>query len=204
MTAEEKQRELQGIAEEVRNLEESPLYEYRQENDFSAVPGEGDPDAEIMFIGEAPGKQEAQSGRPFVGSAGRVLDGLLESIGLGRERVFITNIVKDRPPQNRDPHKDEIELYAPFLERQIEIIQPAVIATLGRFAMEYILERLNVPGVEGKKISEIHGQIFHGEAPCGEVAVVPLYHPAAGFYNTDVKNALEEDIKVLKQFVDGR
>jgi DNA polymerase len=202
MTTEEKRRALQGIAEEVRNLEASPLYEYRQENGFSAVPGEGDPDAEIMFIGEAPGKQEAKSGRPFVGSAGRVLDGLLESIGLERERVFITNIVKDRPPQNRDPHKDEIELYAPFLERQIEIIQPAVIATLGRFAMEYVLEQLDVPEVKGRKISEIHGQIFHGEASYGEVAVVPLYHPAAGFYNTDVKDALEEDIKVLEQFVD--
>ena len=133
---EDRAAQLQAIAEELLCLEASPLYAYREEKGYLPVIGEGAPDAEIMFIGEAPGAQEAKSGRPFVGNAGRVLDTLLESIGLERANVYITNIVKDRPPQNRDPHVGEIELYRPFLLRQIDIIQPRVIATLGRFAME--------------------------------------------------------------------
>ena len=126
MASDERSLALKEIRDEIMNLSVSPLYEYRTTNNYFPVIGEGDHYAKIMFIGEAPGEQEAKKGRPFIGASGRMLDELLKSIGLARESVYITNIVKDRPPDNRDPRKDEIKLYTPFLERQIQIIQPKV------------------------------------------------------------------------------
>jgi DNA polymerase len=190
---------LQQIADEVRNLKESPLYAFRQEHGYSPVIGEGNPHADIMFIGEAPGAQEAKTGRPFVGNAGRVLDDLLASIGLQRRDVYITNVVKDRPPENRDPRAGEVSLYAPFLVRQIEIIRPRAVATLGRFAMEFALNQFSADG-KGGKISELHGQVLNGQAPYGDVSIVPLYHPAATFYSEDVKETLQRDFQILKRF----
>jgi DNA polymerase len=195
-----KAKQLKSIAEEIRNLEESPLYEVRRENDYLPVPGEGDPDADIMFIGEAPGAQEAKSGRPFVGRAGRVLDGLLASIGLERKDVYITNVVKDRPPGNRDPHRREIDLYGPFLLRQIEIIEPQVIATLGRFAMDFLLQEYDLPQ-RGQRIGDLHGQVLELEGSHGEMKLVPFYHPAAMFYNQDLEDVMVEDFQVLKRVV---
>lgn len=192
--------ELEKIAEEVRNLEESPLYDYRTKNNYATVFGEGDVEARLMFIGEAPGKKEAESGRPFVGAAGRILDELLESIGLERQAVYITNVVKDRPPENRDPTTEEIELYRPFLLRQIEIIQPRVIATLGRFAMDFMLDQFDLPE-KGGKISNLHGQELEAELSYGQIAVVPLYHPAVALYNRSQKETLKEDFQRLKQFL---
>jgi uracil-DNA glycosylase family 4 len=197
---EDKSEQLDALGEEVRNLEKSPLYQYRQNHHYQAVIGEGDPYAEILFIGEAPGKQEAKSGRPFVGAAGRVLDELLEHIGLDRDDVYITNVVKDRPPENRDPRMDEIEIYSPFLIRQIEIIEPKVIATLGRFAMDFMLEQFEMPQ-KGEKISKLHGQALQAQTPFGEVTVVPLYHPAVALYNRDQRATLENDFEVLKGLV---
>ncbi|MGC9358687.1 MAG: uracil-DNA glycosylase family protein, partial [Anaerolineae bacterium] len=182
-------------------LEASPLYSYRQEHDYQPVFGEGSVEAKIMFIGEAPGRQEAETGRPFVGNAGKLLDELLASIGLERGEVYITNVVKDRPPNNRNPRVGEIRLYAPFLRRQIEIIRPRVIATLGRFAMEFILKHFKMEDA-GQKIGDLHGKVLKAEAGYGEVAVVPLYHPAASFYNRSLEETLEEDFQVLKQFLD--
>ena len=196
----DKRSKMEQIANALENLTDSPLFEFRQEQNYSFVLGEGDLDAKIMFIGEAPGAQEAKSGRPFVGTAGKVLDELLGTIGLDREEVFITNIVKDRPPENRDPRPDEIELYAPFLLEQIEIIQPKVIATLGRFAMDFILERFSVPE-QGEKIGALHGKVLKGETPYGEVTIVPLYHPAAAFYNQGLEETLRSDFQVLKKFL---
>ena len=196
----DKSEQLGAIGEEVRNLEKSPLYQYRKNHHYQAVIGEGDPYAEIMFIGEAPGKQEAKSGRPFVGSAGRVLDELLSHIDLQRDDVYITNVVKDRPPENRDPHVDEIEIYTPFLIRQIEIIEPKVIATLGRFAMDFILDQFEMPQ-KGEKISNLHGQELQAQTPFGKVTVVPLYHPAVALYNRDQRATLEKDFEVLKGLV---
>ena len=196
----DKEQQMEQIKQEVENLTESPLHEYRQENSYHAVIGEGSLDAKIMFIGEAPGEREAKSGRPFVGASGRMLNGLLQSIGLQRKDVYISNIVKDRPPNNRNPHKKEIRLYSPFLLRQIDIIQPQVIATLGRFSMEFILEELNSPAAGGK-ISQIHGTVQEGEAGYGKVAIVPLFHPAVALYNESQKDTLEEDFQVLKQFL---
>lgn len=191
--------QLEKLAEAVRQLEESPLYTYRTENNYAAVFGEGDSQARIMVIGEAPGEQEAKQGRPFVGSAGKVLNDLLELIGLQREDIYITNIVKDRPPDNRNPRVGEIKLYAPFLVQQIEIIQPRVIAPLGRFAMEFILKQFNA--FEQQKISQVHGSVIKAQAAYGEVAIVPLYHPAAAFYNPTLQETLRQDILTLQQFV---
>ena len=146
--------QLRAIRDAVVNLVDSPLYEYRTSNGYYPVIGQGDHFADIMFIGEAPGKNEAETGRPFCGASGRVLDELLESIDLKREDVYVTNILKDRPPNNRDPLKHEIELYTPFLERQIEIIQPKVIATLGRFSMEFILRHFGALQAN-QKISQL-------------------------------------------------
>ncbi len=196
----EKASQLEAIAEEIQELERSPLYEYREEHGYKPVIGDGDPNAEIIFIGEAPGAQEASTGRPFVGNAGRVLDDLLASIGIDRAGVYITNVVKDHPPGNRDPHKDEIELYAPFLLRQIEIIQPRVIATLGRFAMDFTLEQYDLLQ-DGQKIGKLHGEVLEAEASYGDIKIVPLYHPAAAFYNQDLRATMEEDIQVLARLV---
>src|SRR5687768_17220991 len=113
----EKSGELKRIKDEVLALSTSPLFEYRKSNGYFPVIGEGDHDAKIMFIGEAPGENEAKTGKPFCGRAGKVLDDLLNSVGIDREDVYVTNIVKDRPPKNRDPLPEEIELYAPFLDR---------------------------------------------------------------------------------------
>lgn len=196
----EREQQLKDIEEDVRNLETSPLFNYREENNYHPVIGEGSTRAKVMFIGEAPGKQEAKTGRPFVGAAGRRLNELLESIGVNRQQVYITNIVKDRPPDNRDPHKDEIELYAPFLIRQIEIIQPQVIATLGRFSMDFILDHFDMPQ-QGKRIGDLHGKVLETETSYRKISVVPLYHPAAALYNDQLWDVMEEDFQVLKRYI---
>jgi uracil-DNA glycosylase family 4 len=191
---------LKKIKDEVVALSDSPLATYRRENNYFPVIGEGDHDAHIMFVGEAPGENEAKTGRPFCGRAGKVLEKLLEGVGIKREEVYITNIVKDRPPKNRDPLPDDIALYAPFLDRQIEIIKPKVIATLGRFSMQYVMNRY---GLESKldSISRIHGQVFDTEVNGEKVKVVPLYHPAAAIYNQELIKQLEADFQVLKGVV---
>ncbi|MCY3866200.1 MAG: uracil-DNA glycosylase [Chloroflexi bacterium] len=190
---------LRAIRDAVVNLTESPLFEYRRNNNYFPVIGQGDHYADIMFIGEAPGKNEAETGRPFCGASGRVLDELLASIDLNREDVYVTNILKDRPPNNRDPLKSEIELYAPFLEQQIEVIQPKVIATLGRFSMEFILRRFGAYQAN-QKISQLHGAVIKVRAAYGSAAVVPLFHPAAALYNASQRETLEKDFQVLKKF----
>ena len=196
----EKAKQMEKIAEELENLTESPLHQYRLENEYHAVVGEGDPDADILFVGEAPGEKEAESGRPFVGASGRILNELLETIDLDREDVYITNVVKDRPPNNRDPRAAEIELYAPFLRRQIELIEPRVIATLGRFAMEFMLEYFDVPQ-HGQKISDLHGQPVGVQADHGDVTLVPLFHPAVALYSRNRRGTLEQDFQVLKRYL---
>jgi uracil-DNA glycosylase len=199
----DKRERLEQIAEEVRNLTVSPLYEYRTKNNYYMVFGEGNPDAEILFIGEAPGEWEAKKGQPFVGASGRTLNELLAGIGLAREEIYITNVVKDRPPSNRDPNKAEIELYTPFLLRQIEVIQPKAIATLGRFAMDFIFATFDMPQ-QGEKISALHGKVLTAQTPYGEIAVVPLFHPAVALYNQSQKQTLVDDFQVLKQIAGGR
>ena len=186
---------LRKIKEEILNGTHLPLYKERVKNGAFPVIGEGNHYAKIMFIGEAPGKNEAATGRPFCGASGRVLDKLLESVGIVRQDVYVTNIVKDRPPMNRDPLPDEIEAYAPYLDRQIEIIKPEIIATLGRFSMDYIMRRL---GLESQldSISNIHGKVFIAN----NVKIIPLYHPAVAVYNNNMKESLAKDFEILKKF----
>ena len=197
-----RQARLESIKSELQQLSESPLYAYRVENRYLPVPGEGSPDAAIMFIGEAPGEWEAKSGRPFVGASGRLLDSLLASIDLRRADVYITNVVKDRPPDNRPPAAAEIRLYTPFLQRQIEIIQPRVIATLGRFAMEFLFDFLKMPQ-KGQKISQLHGQSLEAQAPYGKITMVPLYHPAVALYTTAQRETLAADFQVLRKLAEA-
>lgn len=188
--------EMKKMEEEVIALTASPLYAYRTENNYVPVMGGGSLDADIVFVGEAPGRKEAETGLPFIGSAGKILDTLLASVDLTREEVYITSVVKDRPPKNRDPLPEEIKIYTPFLDRQIEIIKPKVIATLGRFAMQYIMTRYGLEK-ELASIGELHGKVFTTEISGEQVKVVPLYHPAATIYNQKLKDTLKADFKVL-------
>lgn len=193
--------QLQQLGDEVRNLQASPLFAYRQQHNYLPVIGDGNVNAQIMIIGEAPGEQEAKQGRPFVGASGRFLDQLLASIGMQRADVYITNVVKDRPPENRDPTVEEIRLYTPFLVRQIEIIQPKVIGTLGRFAMDFILQLFDM-AEQGQKIGALHGKLLHAQAAYGPVMVTPLYHPAVALYTNARRQTLFDDFQILKQFVE--
>ena len=147
--------------------------------------GEGNPNADLVFIGEAPGKKEDQTGKPFVGAAGRFLNDMLSSIGLKREDVYITNIVKYRPPNNRDPSPEEKQAFLPYLVRQLEVIQPVVVVTLGRHSMEAFLPE--------QKISQIHGEpkriTFLGQ----KIVILPLFHPAAALYNGAMRQPLIDD-----------
>ena len=185
---------------DIVNLKASPLYEYRIKNKYLPVIGEGSHDAKIMFIGEAPGRNEAETGHPFCGRSGKMLDELLKSINLDRKEVYITNIVKDRPQDNRDPLPEEIEIYAPFLLKQIEIIKPKIIATLGRFSMQYVMERY---GLKDKlaPIGSLHGKVFDTKIDGEDIKVVPLYHPAVAIYNQHTKVDLMKDFKILKQYI---
>ncbi len=189
-------KKIEQIGEEIMNLKDSPLYSYRTENNYLPVVGSGSYDSKIMFIGEAPGRNEAKSGKPFCGSAGKILDSLLASINIPREEVYITNIVKDRPPHNRGPSKEEIAIYGPFLDREIEIIQPIIIATLGRYSMDYVLRLFNKEA-DIEPISSAHGKAYDIKTSYGDIKVVALYHPAAAIYNQKLKGTLLEDFKVL-------
>jgi len=196
----EKLEEMKKIRDEILVLKDSPLAQERIDNGVFPVIGEGSHDAEIMFIGEAPGKNEAQTGKPFCGASGKILDELLGHIKMDRETVYVTNIVKDRPTNNRDPKPEEIEQYAPFLDRQIHIIQPKVIATLGRFSMDYVMKRLGLE--EGlDSIGKLHGKSFEAKTAYGTVKVVPLYHPAVAVYNRNQLDNLKKDFEVLKKFI---
>lgn len=191
---------MRQIRDEVINLAGSPLAAERIRNKVFPVIGEGSHEAKIMFVGEAPGKNEAATGRPFCGASGRVLDQLLASIELPRTEVYVTNIVKDRPTANRDPLPEEIAVYGPFLDRQIDIIQPKVIATLGRFSMAYVMNRYGLAHELGA-ITALHGRVFTTATSFGTVNVVPLFHPAVAIYNIHTKEVLIEDFRKIKDLI---
>jgi DNA polymerase len=195
----QKAKLIEGVRDEILALSESPLYAYRTENNYFPVIGEGSIDASIMFVGEAPGKKEAETAKPFCGRSGKMLDELLASIGMDRTKVYVTNLVNDRPQDNRDPSPAEIALYSPFLARQIDIIRPTVIATLGRHPMKFVFENYGL-SASLQVISKIHGQAFQAEASYGPVTVIALYHPAAALYNGSMKPVLMEDFKALKAY----
>ncbi|MEA2715282.1 MAG: uracil-DNA glycosylase [Candidatus Parcubacteria bacterium] len=190
---------MKQIRDEVLVLEQSPLFEYRTSNKYFPVIGEGSHDAKIMFVGEAPGQNEAKTGRPFCGAAGRVLDLLLEHVDIPRKSVYITNIIKDRPPQNRDPLQSEIDIYAPFLDRQIEIVRPRAIAALGRYAMGYIMKKFDLD-LELEPISRAHGKAYAGKTAFGDIDIAVLYHPCVAVYNPNNLESLKKDFEILKKY----
>jgi len=191
---------LKQIRDEVWNLKKSPLYQERVNNQTLPVIGEGSHNAQLMFIGEAPGRNEAKTGRPFCGSAGKILDELLASTSIKREEVYITNIVKDRPPSNRDPLPEEIAIYSPFLDRQINIIQPLAIVTLGRFSMRYIMEHFHLENLLSS-ISQLHGQVLEAKTSYGSIKIAIMYHPAAAIYNPKTKEILQKDFQILTSLI---
>ena len=197
-----KRERMEAIEEEVRNLKLSPFYEYRIENRYQPVIGEGDIDAEAVFIGEAPGRSEAESGRPFCGRAGKILDSLLDVAELVRESVYITNIVKDRPPKNRRPTKKEVAIYAPFLLRQLMIIQPKLIVTLGKTAADFAFENLNV-GEELSCFKDVVGKLFQIELNHHRAFLYPLYHPAYAIYQRSMLPQMEEEFKRIDDIIEG-
>ncbi len=162
------------------------------------VIGQGSHSAEIMFIGEAPGRNEDLKGRPFCGRAGNILEELLTSIGLKREDVYICNILKCRPPGNRDPLPAEIKACVPYLDKQIELINPAIICCLGNFATRYILEKFGLKD-EIQGISRIHGKVMSANTLFGKKKIIPLYHPAVATYNINMKGVLLEDFRIIKK-----
>ena len=176
---------LKQVAEETAVCTRCVLQHSRKK----AVPGEGPANAEIMFIGEGPGFYENEQGRPFVGQAGKFLDELLTGIGLKREQVFIGNVVKCRPPSNRDPQPDELAACSDYLERQIQAINPRMIVTLGRFSMARFLPNA--------KISDVHGQSFQVKGR----TVVPMYHPAAALHQPSLRPMVEKDFKRLPEMI---
>jgi uracil-DNA glycosylase family 4 len=177
--------ELEALHEQIRVCTRCQLHAGRT----NAVPGEGPEQADIIFIGEGPGFHEDKQGRPFVGAAGQFLEELLASIGLKREDVFITNVIKCRPPANRDPESGEIEACREFLDRQIELIQPKMVVTLGRFSMARYFPNA--------KISKIHGQPKKMDG----VIYYPMYHPAAALHQPSLRRTVQEDMKRVPQLL---
>jgi len=176
---------LQELELEVRNCQKCPLYKTK----IQAVPGEGNSHPDIIFIGEAPGASEDRQGKPFCGAAGKFLDQLLVHINLKRKNVYITNVIKCRPPGNRDPEPKEIRMCLPYLERQIEIIHPKIIITLGRHSLSQFFPERRISNDHGKAVRR-QGQIYFFS-----------YHPAAALYNNSMKKELMVDFKKLEKLI---
>jgi len=186
----ENEAEMIRLKEEINECQLCELGKTRKK----AVVGAGSLSAKIMLIGEAPGYYEDLNGKPFVGKAGKILDELLESLGRKRAEVYITNILKCRPPGNRNPAAAEIKACTPYLDAQMSIIEPEVIATLGNFSLTYIFAKF---GLTPDKIGKIHGKVFTVGTIAGIKKVVPLYHPAVATYNPGMKETLKDDFMVL-------
>ena len=178
--------ELEALAAEIARCTRCLLHQGRTKT----VPGNGPDNADIMFIGEAPGFHEDQQGLPFVGAAGKFLDELLGSIGLTRADVFIANVIKCRPPGNRDPLPEEIEACKPFLDRQIDLLQPKLVVTLGRFSMARAFPKA--------RISHIHGQ----PRKIGGVLYYPMYHPAAALHQPSLRSVVKEDMRRIPELIE--
>lgn len=188
MTARE--QKMSEFAEKIKACRLCPLCEGRK----NAVPGEGSVEAEIVFIGEAPGRNEDIQGKPFVGAAGKLLDALLASIGLSRQAVYITNVVKCRPPKNRDPRRGEIRACWPYLEQQIRLIGPLMLVTLGRHSTREVLRAADA---EFTSITKVRGTQREVKLFGQTLRVMPILHPAAALYNPGVKKDLQDDFDLL-------
>jgi len=188
---------LEDIEKEILDDSSLPLHE-----NGKLVFGKGNSKADILFVGEAPGREEAESGIPFVGRAGKELDKLLNSIGLSLDDVYIANILKYRPPQNRDPNAEEIKRHTPYLVKQINIIGPKVICTLGNFSTKFVLAGFNPDGMKSiDGVSKLHGMPKTIRVRDHEYTVVPLYHPAAMLYRPQLRQELERDFKRIAELL---
>ena len=187
MTTGGRKAALDAIASEVRVCERCRLSRSRTQ----AVPGEGSPDTEVFFVGEGPGQREDEQGRPFVGPAGKLLEELLGLVGWRREDVFITNVVKCRPPGNRDPEPDEIEACRPYLQRQLEALDPALVVTLGRFSLQSFMP--------GERIGRAHGTTRPVDPSTGarDATALAMYHPAAALRQLALKETMQRDIAAV-------
>ena len=182
MSAKTKQLELDSLSATI--VQDNPCPELAIQA-TQLVMGSGNPDADIVLIGEAPGKKEDEQGLPFIGASGRFLNEMLSAAGMDREDVYITNIVKYRPPNNRDPNRAEKAAFLPYLLQQLEIIEPKVVIALGRHSMEYFLPDAS--------IGDVHGQPYTVRMGDTELTVIPLYHPAAALYNGSLRQTLIDD-----------
>jgi DNA polymerase len=180
-----KEQELNKLEEEMESDKSLPF-------DTNLILGDGNTNCDVLFIGEAPGKKEDEMGIPFVGRSGKLLETSLNEIGIKRGQVYITNVVKRRPPENRDPSDREIELYTPYLKKQLDIIKPKVVITLGRFAWNYFYPK--------GKISEDQGHFFKFDSY--NFIIFPIYHPAAVLYNPQNKHEFKRCFKKLKKFLE--
>jgi uracil-DNA glycosylase len=183
---------LAAVASEVAICVKCPLCRSRK----NAVPGEGDLRAKAFFVGEAPGNSEDAAGRPFIGAAGKFLEELLEQIGSKRKNLFITNVVKCRPPKNRKPHQLEIQTCTPYLLRQIKIIKPRIIVTLGSTAAEYLLPEGGLPF---SSITQVHGHFYKGQLAGQKVTIFATFHPAAVLRGGQYKEEIVADFARLKR-----
>lgn len=188
---------LKKIENEVSVCRACRLYVKR----IKTVPGEGSSNAEIFFIGEGPGKNEDLEGRPFVGAAGKFLEEMLNAIGLKRQDVFIGNIVKCRPPMNRDPEEDEMRTCEQYLYRQLKIIRPKLIVTLGRFSLKVFIPNESISSVHGKLKRVRFKNVDHPLYKLGPVYVLPLYHPAAALYRGNMRQILMQDFKNIPKII---
>ena len=188
-----KSKEMEKINNSIKKCRKCNLYKTRKKPVF----GYGSINADILFFGEAPGYNEDNLGLPFVGRAGKLLNELLESINLKREDVFIANIIKCRPPNNRNPLKSEISQCKDYLEKQIEIIKPKIIVPLGNFASSFVFKKYDL---KIDKISKIHGKVFNTNKSFKNIKIIPLFHPAVAIYNSNKKSILVNDFKIIKKY----
>mgnify|MGYP001620068594 CR=1 FL=1 len=187
--------ELELIMKECREAELS-----LKEGAKNLVFGKGSGESEIMFVGEAPGKNEDEQGEPFVGKAGKNLDELLKRVGLSLEDVYIANILKYRPPENRNPLPEEIREHGPWLAKQIKVIKPKVVCSLGNFATKFFLSNGDVSEMDKQEgITKLHGKVREMEFMGEKIRLIPLFHPAAIIYNQNLKTEWENDIWIVKK-----
>ncbi len=188
-----KQDLLKIVETEIKACQKCGLWQSRN----NTVAGEGNSDAAVIFIGEAPGYWEDLQGRPFVGAAGKLLDEMLLRVGLSRGEVYIGNILKCRPPDNRDPRPLEVKMCTPFLDRQIKIVEPKLIVSLGSYSSCYILSKTGLKDVEG--ITRLRGKVYGVDVLGLRILVIPTYHPAAALYNAKYRDGLKDDFRLLRR-----
>jgi len=188
-----KAKEMEKIKNSIKKCRKCNIYKTRKNPVF----GYGSINAEILFIGEAPGYSEDIQGLPFIGRAGKLLNELLESINLKREDVYIANIIKCRPPNNRNPLKSEISHCKDYLEKQIEIIKPKIVVPFGNFASSFVFKKYDL---KIDKISKIHGKVFNNNKSSKNIKIIPLFHPAVAIYNPNKKSILLNDFKIIKKY----